>query len=181
MNRFIALVWSYQSEVASKDAADVIAAMATAHSAWVHRVDAPGLFVLEAPHRSNAEEGLHVGAHVSFVGTVFAGRSRAQSAQLRDADFIESRGGIAFTRVWGRYVCFIRDVPNACVFIVRDPSGALPCFVARRGNAFIFLSHSEDIDALGLGPTAIDWSYVALKLANNRHTTTKTGLEAYQN
>jgi asparagine synthase (glutamine-hydrolysing) len=96
---------------------------------------------------------------------------------LRDSEFIESRGAVAFTRVWGRYVCFIRDVPNACVFIVRDPSGALPCFVARRGNAFIFLSHGEDIDALGLGPTVVDWSYVALRLANNRHITTKTGLE----
>lgn len=177
MNRFIALVWSYQSEAASKDAADVLAAMAATHSAWVHRVDVPGLLVREAPHRSNAEEGLHVGAHVSFVGTVFAGRSRAQSEQLRDAEFIESRGAVVFTRVWGRYVCFIRDVPNACVFIVRDPSGALPCFVARRGNAFIFLSHSEDIDAIGLGPTAVDWGYVALRLANNRHITAKTGLE----
>ncbi|MBX3431517.1 MAG: hypothetical protein KF779_18175 [Hyphomonadaceae bacterium] len=177
MNRFIALVWSYQSEVASQDAADVLAAMTPAHSAWVHRVDAPGLLVLEAPHRSSAEDGLHVGAHVSFVGTVFAGRSRARSEQFQEAPFIESRGASAFTRVWGRYVCFIRDVPNACVFIARDPSGALPCFVARRGNAFIFLSHSEDIDALGLGPTAIDWGYVALRLANNRHITTKTGLE----
>ncbi|MEQ1818923.1 MAG: asparagine synthetase B family protein [Terricaulis sp.] len=177
MNRFVALVWSHRSEVASKDKDDVFAALAATHSAWAPRVDAPGLLVLEARHRSSVEEGLDVGAHVSFVGTVLAGQSRALSKQLQEAAFIDSRGASAFTQVWGRYVCFVRDVPNACVFVVRDPSGALPCYVARRGNAFIFFSHGEDIHSLGLGPTAIDWSYVALRLVNNRHITTKTGLE----
>lgn len=177
MNRFVAIVWNHRSDIASKDAGEVEAALEEAGAAWVRRADAPGLLVLEAPHQSSAECGLDVGAHVVFVGTVFAGRERARAEDLSEPILIESRGAQAFGRVWGRYVCFIRDEPNACVFVARDPSGALPCYVAGRGRAFVFFSHGEDVQFLRLAMASVDWGYVALRLANNRAVTTRTGIE----
>ncbi len=176
MNRFIALVWNHRSDIASKDAGDIVTTLRGRCGEWQCSKEAPGLFVLEALHRSGAEGGLIVGENVAFVGAVFAGRGRASASDLSETALIASRGADAFARVWGRYVCFLRDVNNACVFVARDPSGALPCYVARRGNAFAFFSNGEDAELIGLEDGSIDWGYVALRLANNRATSERTAV-----
>jgi asparagine synthase (glutamine-hydrolysing) len=132
--------------------------------------------VFEAPHRSRAEAGLAIGDKALFIGAVFAGGQFARSTDIDTPALVSTGGERALADVWGRYVVIVRDEPNACAYVARDPSGALPCFMAERGWAFVFFSHPDDVEALALGELGVDWVYVAQRLANNRVITTRTGV-----
>jgi asparagine synthase (glutamine-hydrolysing) len=176
MNRFIAILWNHRADHARADSDVLIAGVAQAHPSWPRRWDLPGVVVFEAPQRSRAEAGLVVGETALFIGAVFAGNQCARSADMDAAGLVSTGGEAAFARSWGRYVLIVRDETNACAYIARDPSGALPCFMAQRGWAFAFFSHPDDVEALVLGELSVDWAYLAQRLANNRVVTTRTGI-----
>ncbi len=180
MNRFIAIVWNARAGHAVADAEALIASASLAHSEWVRRWEGPGLFVLERPHASRAEAGLDLGAKALFLGAVFCGARAARTGDVDVRAVLESAGARAFTSVWGRYVLFAVDADNACVYVARDPSGALPCYMAQRGWAFAFFSHPEDVTALNLPARNIDWAYVARRLHNPRLVSIRTGIESIE-
>lgn len=63
---------------------------------------------------------------------------------------------------WGRYVAFVHDEARNASYVARDPSGGLPCFFARWGNATVFFNDVRDVLDLGIGIGAfsIRWQYV---------------------
>jgi asparagine synthase (glutamine-hydrolysing) len=176
MNRFIAILWNHRADHAQADSEALISGVAQVHPTWVRRWDLPGVVVFEAPHRSRAEAGLAIDNEALFIGTVFCGGRFARSTDIHAATLISTGAEGAFADVWGRYVLIVRDEQNACAYVARDPSGALLCFMAERGWAFVFFSHPDDVEALALGELGVDWVYLAQRLANNRVITTRTGV-----
>lgn len=63
---------------------------------------------------------------------------------------------------WGAYVAFI-GVANGLPQILRDPSGALPCFYTTVGTK-VFASDAGIISAAGLLEATIDWQQLAWHL-----------------
>ncbi|MBI3438406.1 MAG: hypothetical protein HY054_07115 [Proteobacteria bacterium] len=178
MNRFIALVWNWRADHAVADAAALVAGVERERPGWKRVWDKPGLIVFEGKRQGAGDGALEVGEGALFVGTVFDASGRiANPASIDVARLRATTGAAAFTELWGRYVAFVRDEDEACVHVVRDPSGALPCFTGRRGWIFVFFSNPDDISALDLDGTEIDRTYLAQRLVNNRVVTSRTGLE----
>ena len=75
-----------------------------------------------------------------------------------------SRGNALIDDFWGRYVAFLSAVDGSpCV--LRDPSGALPCFRLERGGVSLIFSWLED--ALALLPDGPDGQHVAAQGAKS--------------
>ena len=176
MNRFIALLWNGLVGETNKDAAALVSGIERQRPLWRRRWDLPGAIVFEAPWRSRAEQGLELGKQALFIGAVFQGDRIARAADLDVQALVRSGGASACRDLWGRYVLITRAAAQARASVLRDPSGALPCFMAQRGRAYVFFSHSEDLEALELHPASRDWTYVAQRLWNNRVITSRTGL-----
>jgi asparagine synthase (glutamine-hydrolysing) len=66
---------------------------------------------------------------------------------------------------WGRYVAFVYRPDSDKLFVLRDPSGNLPCFRTTYQGVHIVFSHPEGPLELGLPPYNINWEYIAAHLA----------------
>ena len=120
------------------------------------------------------------GDHGVVLGTVFrkdAGATRIDRFDFGDADQIVRTGGqILVEAYWGDYVAFIEEGRPAMVQVLRDPSGATPCFhIAHDGLTWLF-SSVELAARAGLIDAAIDWAFVADYLAYPGLCGARTGL-----
>lgn len=176
MNRFAAILWNHRSDKAVADAGKLLSAV-EGKEMWRSVWQRPGVAIFEAGAQSGADLRLEVGS-CYFVGAVFTQHGSRASEDTIDAEEARRTGAASlFSAVWGRYVAFVLDEPEACVYVARDPSGALPCFVGKRGWAFVFFSHPDDIVLFDIDRKWIDWSYVSQRLVNNRAQSRRTGLD----
>jgi asparagine synthase (glutamine-hydrolysing) len=74
---------------------------------------------------------------------------------------IASPGRSRVTQYWGDYVAFLVDKSSAAKWIIKDPTGNLPCFRTSWRHVDIIFSCLSDCIDLGLPPFTINWSYVA--------------------
>lgn len=72
-------------------------------------------------------------------------------------------GPIAFWDAWGSFLELSSDVSGT--MIARDPSGMLPCYVARSGDSTVFASDATLLSHLI--PQHISWSHIAAFLATD--------------
>jgi asparagine synthase (glutamine-hydrolysing) len=101
----------------------------------------------------------------TVLGTVFRNSAGAQTKAepalseqvLRDIK--STNGQYLVEHYWGRYVAFSRAADGR-LRVIRDPTGALPCFYAQADHVTVFFSHLEDY--LGLVPTrlTVNWQHV---------------------
>lgn len=80
--------------------------------------------------------------------------------QAETSAILRSAGRHLVTNYWGRYVAFGRDHSAKSTWILRDPSGGLPCYMTTFDGVTIVFSWVEDCCALDLQQFAIDWKYV---------------------
>jgi asparagine synthase (glutamine-hydrolysing) len=80
--------------------------------------------------------------------------------ESRTRAIVTSRGRQLVERYWGRYVAFLHDEAAQTSWVLRDPSGGLPCLTVRFGGVRIYFSALEDIQPLGLGPFDVNWGYL---------------------
>jgi asparagine synthase (glutamine-hydrolysing) len=127
-----------------------------------------GLFVGYAGARVGSTEphDLHGGAGV-VLGKLFErpGDSPSTAAPLalnesRTRAIMGSRGRNLVDRYWGRYVAFLHDEETQTSWVLRDPSGGLPCLAVRFGGVRLYFSAMDDIKPLGLGPFDVNWAYL---------------------
>jgi len=91
-------------------------------------------------------------------------------------EILRTKGRHLVDRYWGRYVALIREEGGVHVRILRDPTGAMPCFVTTFRGIDVVCSHIEDCAALGLVNSAINWPHIAAYLWFRRLVTSHTGL-----
>jgi asparagine synthase (glutamine-hydrolysing) len=78
---------------------------------------------------------------------------------------------------WGRYVAFITRARDDTTWVVKDPTGRLPCFITEcEGISFVF-SYMPDFVVLGAGPIKVNWSYVAARVALGAGRPDDTGID----
>jgi asparagine synthase (glutamine-hydrolysing) len=156
---------------------------------WSPSIDVPGLFVATtgSDRRNNGAWPLTSGRGV-ILGRLFdaqvadtppcagappSGPSLEAVARTSCASLIESH--------WGRYVAVLRG--DAGITVVRDPGGALPCFVRHIRGVWLVFSWLEDsIDLLGPeGVPPLDWEAIRALLllgALGGHATALDGVTA---
>ena len=97
--------------------------------------------------------------------------SDAESAAL-----LASGGRRLIDAFWGRYVAFLRDDSADKTWILRDPTGALPCLTSRLQGVDVYFSHMEEGVRLGGRTFSVNWKYVAASLCQHQLQVHATGL-----
>lgn len=92
------------------------------------------------------------------------------------AAIASGRGQRLMERYWGGYVAFLIEPKGGAAYILRDPSGALPCYYSEVGGLLIFASDMETLMTFGMAAPGIDWAYVLRHLASGGLEVPRTGL-----
>lgn len=118
------------------------------------------------------------------VGRLFSGHitNDEESSDLAFTEqesqlLIESHGRRLVELYWGHYVAFLRDANRRHRFVLRDPTGAIPCFHIPTSGIDIFLSDIEDCIPLRLPPFSINWDHVTAFFVHMRLITRTTGFK----
>lgn len=173
MQAFIAFAWTWRADSVSAHVARMREAVVANRPHYGLTFEAPGLLIFEAPPQSAADGGQSF-ARGRLVGIAFDGRDRVSGADL---EAIAAAPLGVVDAVWGRYVLFVEDRQQARVDVLRDPSGALPCFWCESAGAHVFFSDPDDFTAFDRQRRAIDWGYVSERLFDNRTLSLATGFE----
>lgn len=87
-----------------------------------------------------------------------------------------SRGAALIAQFWGAYVAILGNGEDGDVHVVRDPSGAMPCYYLHRHGTTIIASDIEILLICALIHPQIDWNSVAGHLLANNLRPARTGL-----
>jgi len=172
MFRYIAIAWN-ESEPARATAAQHLSAEWRHRSGWDAALVRPGLevFTRDTDARVNDVVRLQDGSGL-ILGRLF--RRADPTLQTvphallsgRDAENIFRSGGRALVSdFWGRYVAFLKTA-HGSTLLLRDPTGALPCFRLQHRGVSIIFSWLEDA-LLMLGeppPLKVNWDAVTAQL-----------------
>ncbi len=183
MYRYLALAWNGRDRRQAAAARLISDRLQLAAARWQCRISRRGLMAFDAGARPGSSDSQVLGTGYGAVfGTVFPclEGSRGAARSLIEA---QSAGDIAtfgarylVDRYWGRYVAVAEDAASTAVWVLRDPSGALPCFLTKFRGVHVFFSDLEDCLALDLISFTVNWGYVAAAVANSAMQVRETGL-----
>ncbi len=137
-------------------------------------VERPGLSVLADPALATIalENGI-------ILGQLFRRDAAVRATQLSNAeqDSLRAGGSASLVRnYWGGYVATTWDARAARVMILRDPSGALPCYYLHLGSLTLIGSAVADLIRAASRHAEIDWSYIAEHLCFPHFRPVRTAL-----
>ena len=162
MFRYFAIVSDLRSEQA-RSGARLIRQRLEAATEWRAAIDLPGLQVLHT-HARSPSTGATIFAEGggAILGTLFdrAFTASAPSPAAENA-IAGSALGHLIEAYWGRYVAFLRSADGSSVWILRDPTGGLPCYFATIHGVQVFFSWTNDARIAGLDACSIDWHYIS--------------------
>lgn len=145
MFRYLAMIAEAPSEAAAPPATWALSRAMDARPGWRCALRLPGVQVFVHGERPGTNDACALPLQRGvIVGRLFR---REGPAPLRDDDFAAmAEGGCAplVQACWGRYVAFVCPPAEGGIWVVRDPSGTLPCFVLRQGGVWLVCSWLED-------------------------------------
>ena len=168
MDRFLAIV-GICDDATSR--AQRLATLAMEIVGFHQVLDAPGLMVLAHPGLETRSLGL---GHGVVLGRFFNKQFEEAPSQL-DARLGERSAEILLEQFWGGYVAFIAQGSSGETLVVRDPSGALPCYHLSWQGLEIFLSDAALAVSLDLMHLRLSWDYVAAQLVFPQLRLAQTG------
>ena len=185
MYRYIAFTWNHRRAESASTAQILAQYLASELSAWRCVLDTNELRVYHLMEQAGSSDAYTLVDDSGVVlGKVFekpgnsVGRSNDFAFSQQEAKrIVDTNGRHIVEQYWGRYVALIRDVQHKCIRVVRDPSGALPCFLFDYKGINVLCSHMDDCAALGLTSRDINWDHVAAYLSFPRLITEDTGLK----
>lgn len=150
MFRFIAIAWNASDEMASA-AAERFGSTLGATADFELALNRPGLEVFTVGASPGVNEALHLQGGLGLVlGKMFRHGDHDASATrhvtltpAEAARVLDTLGQSLVDDFWGRYVAFFRTASGS-TRVLRDPSGALPCYCIHRDGVAIVFSWLED-------------------------------------
>ncbi len=184
MFRYVAVAWNAsdarQTETARRIARRFRLASREMHLAF----DTRGLLVFHADPRAGSSEV----RPLADTGGVVLGKlfdrgldehtlQRQVVLDSRTTSTILDTGGRHLVEhYWGRYVAFLHQETTRTTWVLRDPTGCLPCFFTSYRGVDVFFSCMEDCTALSFLRFTINWKYVAALVAYPALQVRDTGL-----
>lgn len=194
MYRYLVLIWDGQDSEATSDARHLSNRVLQEEPAWSCVLDEAGLVAfhadaggLDATSRDKLTSCESRPLSGRRRGVVF-GRMFRRGSELQPHAFSEPIDAIESERMcdsggqhliefyWGRYVAVLREGANQKVRVIRDPSGGLPCYIARYKRISLVFSDIEPCLTLGLVNASINWKFVASMLPYSALQVRDTGL-----
>jgi asparagine synthase (glutamine-hydrolysing) len=182
MDRFVAIIWDQEDRPQQSQVNAWSEALRRQSPKWVRVLDAPGLRVFSYHHRGDGpvvtrwdgENGIVIG--VLFErGEEKKGRvQKVGSGEARRV--IASQGDRLIRNYWGNYVALWRDAEKRETTVLRDPCGAVPCFMTRQNGVQLLFAHAEDVADLPGVSWTIDWQCLQAFILFNYFVTEHTGL-----
>jgi asparagine synthase (glutamine-hydrolysing) len=87
-----------------------------------------------------------------------------------------TNGGHLFSSYWGRYVAFLVNQHFTTRYVLKDPTGRLPCLLTRTNDVTVVFSCVADCVELGLLRFEVDWQYVCSRVSRCVGEWGQTGL-----
>jgi asparagine synthase (glutamine-hydrolysing) len=184
MYRFLACIWDIEDRDAALQATAISARLRSSDGHWRITVDTPGLIVhcigADGPtwqtYLLPADGGAVLG--VLFQrGSDGVSHASAPSFDGHESRAIIETGGEHLVRhYWGRYVAFLRDPTARKQYVLRDPTGLVPCYAARLQSVDVYFSWLADAVQVGVSASCIDPDYVRARLQGLLACGRRTGL-----
>lgn len=174
MFRYVVLIWNHADPRAAQATARLRARLQGESPSWLPAFETQGLVGLHAGAQRGANEASLFERHAGVVfGKLFSRSLEDSFPPVSTPVACDTKS--LFERYWGRYVAVIRDANTATVRIVRDPSGALPCFFTRHEGVHLVFSDLADVLPLGL-EFSVNWNYIRTFMAYSGFQSWQTGL-----
>jgi asparagine synthase (glutamine-hydrolysing) len=182
--RYVAFVWNEQDPAVRESARGMLQRHSASADEWQVALRGSGAEVRYVKSGTAACTAylLADGGGV-VLGTLFArsqeGVSTPAPPQLAAADsraLLDSDGRHLIESFWGRYVAFLHDTPARATWVVRDPTGGLPCYLVRCRGVDIYFSWIDDIAALLDAPLEVNWAYLIASVCFLREHSQGTAL-----
>jgi asparagine synthase (glutamine-hydrolysing) len=185
MFRYVALIWNTEAPEAISGARVLAERLSEGSAGWNSVLRCDGLVVFCKDIRPGLSEphALHEGAGVVLGKLFVRGNDCVSTAAPRtfsEADtqaILDSGGRRLVDAYWGRYVAFLREGITHTTRVLRDPTGALPCFNTRVLGVDVYFSHMEEGERLaGRRAFTVNWKYVAAAVSQHLLQVHATGL-----
>lgn len=185
MYRYVTLLWNRRDAEAGK-AAEFIGGelQRVSPHAWRRAWAGVGVGVGVTVFDSGEHKGrmqtyrLQNGAGV-VLGRLFKKDYTSQIADLDDAESracLTTKGQHLIDHYWGRYVAFLYDQAAAATYVMRDPTGAFPCFHTPYRGVEIYFSDMQDIARFEFLRFTVNWEYLRTNLLLPQFQKIHTGL-----
>jgi asparagine synthase (glutamine-hydrolysing) len=184
MFRYVAFVWNDEDAGARESARALTQRLSAAGEDWQLSLRGNGIEVRHAKVGSDACAAYLLAEEGGVVlGTLFArsqeGVSAAAPLALTEAEsraMQDTNGRHLIESYWGRYVAFLHDARARATWVLRDPSGGLPCYLVRCRGVDVYFSWIDDIVDLLDAPLEVNWSYLIAAVCFLREHSAGTGL-----
>jgi asparagine synthase (glutamine-hydrolysing) len=184
MYRYFVLVWNPRNLQAAASARSLSERMVSVASGWARAFEAEGICAFHAGLGEGASKTLLLehGAGAVF-GRIFnrdidntPGAVRVEFDHSESLKIVQSGGRRLIERYWGRYVALIQDAATSETWILRDPSGQMPCLLGAHQGVNLVFSDLEDCVALGIRHFTVSWEYIRGLLAYSGYQSRDTAL-----
>ncbi|MGA7537644.1 MAG: asparagine synthase-related protein [Steroidobacteraceae bacterium] len=168
MFRYVAFVWNDRDATAREAARALLERHWTVAPEWRVALRGRGVEVRYVRARTDSSQAYEVADSGGVVlGTLFArsaeGVSTAAPRRLGEADsraIADTNGRQLIEDFWGRYVAFLHDAAAQATWVLRDPSGGMPCYLARCRAVDLYFSWIEDVLELVEDGLEVNWPYL---------------------
>jgi asparagine synthase (glutamine-hydrolysing) len=170
--RYVALVWDDEDPAARQASAVLSRLLAERQEAvaerWESGLESTGIQVRYTRSDADSCEAYPLaGGEGVVLGDLFArsreGLSRPAPRPLPPPDsraLLETQGRHLIESFWGRYVAFLHDAQAGTSWVVRDPSGGVPCYLVRCRGVDVYFSWIDDVIDLLDAPLEVNWPYL---------------------
>lgn len=185
MYRYFVLIWNPRDLKAVSAARSIAERLLFMGSGWARAFEADGIAAFHSGLTEGASTTLLLdhGAGAVF-GRIFhsdiddtAAAVRVEFDRTESLEIVRTGGRRLIERYWGRYVALIQDAGTSESWILRDPSGGMPCLMASHQGVNLVFSDLEDCLALGLHRFTVNWQYIRRFLAYSGYQSAETALD----
>ena len=190
MLNYIAWVWNAADTPKSEAARQQVRLLHSRSPDWRTAIAEEGLHVCYCDVGGPSINSAHKlpGSRGAIVGTLFRRPSVGQREDEHDpapvtfderaaAALVSSEGCELVERYWGRYVAFLRRPDTHDVWVLRDPTGGVPCQHATVRGVRVYFVRLEDLDCLSPGWLSINRHYLLGYLAYDSVCVRETALQ----
>lgn len=180
MYRYMALMWSRTDREAARAAKFLTAKLheVSPHQ-WSLAWDGADLAIYHSgEHKGRMQTYRLQGERGAVLGQLFR---NDYTSVVDDLDEFESRkcletqGQRLIDEYWGRYVAFLNDPETGTRYVMRDPTGAFPCFHTPFRGVTIYFSDMQDAAYFDFLPFTVNWEFIKANMLLPTYQKTITG------
>lgn len=169
MFQYVGFLWDSHDPLATALANEMARHLVWTSANWEPCFCAPGMLVY-IPHAHHAKEHVRVlpGRMGVILGHIFPVKSehwwngwQADLSQAVVTSMAPSADSALMRRLWGSYIALLSDPNSKVNYVIRDCSGAIPCYVTTHCKVSIVFSHISDLEGLSLPPFELDHDYLS--------------------